>query len=306
MRTNLPISLLLGLFLSLWPIGSMGRIAVADQQLQRITVELSSGRSLSGFVDSQTDANRLWLRWGQGLMVVLRPIHWEKVVCVQADGESFSAGDFLRTVNGGRKTLPGSTDEPVVLRLPAERFATPSNATSDRLPQDTAATSMVGARAAVERVGSARKVRSLVIDARVANWDGDVEVDGLIVHVYPTDAEGRPVPVSGTLEVNLIGTGGGSGIPANRLARWTRRVRDTDFNSGRVSYRLPFQSIHPEFDPQWSSYGVVHCRLSVPGVGVFERTESSLRLRPYSAFRDGLQLGTGRRFLSLEKTGRGK
>jgi hypothetical protein len=44
----------------------------------------------------------------------------------------------------------------------------------------------------------------------------------------------------------------------------------------------------------------------VPGQGTFETTESLLRIRPYSAVRDQLQLSTGRRFFPRERTGDGR
>ncbi|MFH1923324.1 MAG: hypothetical protein ABIP48_25965, partial [Planctomycetota bacterium] len=71
-----------------------------------------------------------------------------------------------------------------------------------------------------------------------------------------------------------------------------------------AKYRFPFQAVHPEFDLELAPYAAVHARLSVPGEGVFEATESDVRVRPYSATRDHLQYTTGQRFFPLERTGR--
>ena len=154
-----------------------------------------------------------------------------------------------------------------------------------------------------------RCVRSLAVDAWVSNWDSDVEVDGLVVEVRPLDAHGAVVPVHGVLEVKLIGWPidiTTAGQPPVRLGRWTQLVRPAELGSLGGRYRLPFQSVHPEFNLQWASYGAVCARLSVPGQGVFEATQSSVRIRPYSAVRDHLQQVTGQRFFRVERTGRAR
>jgi hypothetical protein len=91
-----------------------------------------------------------------------------------------------------------------------------------------------------------------------------------------------------------------------REARWVKSVRIEDFSAGGATVKLPFLRFHPEFDSHRAPYGAVHVRLSVPGHGVFEATQSVVRLRPYSATRDRYQQRTGRRFLDMERTGRGQ
>lgn len=149
---------------------------------------------------------------------------------------------------------------------------------------------------------------ALTIDARVANWDGDVEVDGLIVEIRPLDAEGGVIAVDGTLEISLLGwrsgTSGFEQVPV-RVGRWTKRLRQDEFGPLGAHFRFPFQSVHPEYHLDWAPHGGVHARLSVPGQGVFEATDAAVRIRPYSAFRDRLQHTTGGRFVPLERTGRG-
>jgi hypothetical protein len=143
----------------------------------------------------------------------------------------------------------------------------------------------------------------------VANWDGDVEVDGLLVRLRPLDAAGEEVPVEGTLEVRLIGWRTGrtrSRQGPVRLARWTRAVGPAEWGPFGIEYRLPFQSVHPEFDLRWAAHGTVHARLSVPGQGVFEVSQSTVRIRPYSALRDHLEYVSGGRFYPGERTGRGR
>ena len=151
-----------------------------------------------------------------------------------------------------------------------------------------------------------RPVRSLAVDAWVANWDDDVEVDGLVVQVIPQDDYGSMVPVRGVLEVNLLGERRGALKHRQSfvgLGRWTRRVRHDDFGPSGAVYRLPFQAVHPEFDLSKEPYGAVHVRLTVPGHGVFDATADMVRIRPYGTVRDHLQQATGERFFRTERTG---
>lgn len=152
-----------------------------------------------------------------------------------------------------------------------------------------------------------RRVTSLAIDAWTANWDADVEVDGLIVEVAPSDAEGLLVPVWGTLEVRLFAqrrAGGKHPEPFDMRQRWTERVRPSDFGRGAAAarYRLAFapSASNPEFDGAVARYGAVVVELSVPGQGTYTATASTVRLRPPSPVRDALERATGERFFPGE------
>jgi len=271
-----------------------------------VVVELASGRSLVAAVAPQTDGTTLWLRWRHGTMSVLRPIDWERVVRAEYAGQGLSA-DQLRTALLGPEPLLSTTGESLApgegtfhvrsLRQPAPPVAEPTPAMSSR-PATT--TREPGP-------GTARLVKSLAIDAWAANWDDDVEVDGVIVDVRPLDAQGAIAPVHGTLEVDVIGWRTGRTRPDQppvRLGRWTRPVEPDDFVLRGTKYRFPFRSAHPEFDPQLAPHATVHARLCVPGRGVFDASSRDVRIRPYSALRDHLQQTTGRRFYDVERTGR--
>ena len=151
-------------------------------------------------------------------------------------------------------------------------------------------------------------------EAWVANWDRDVENDGLAVNVVPLDAYGRAMAVSGTLEVYLVGprvrkfqeAPHSRGSKLDRLGRWVKPVHPSDFSESGFACRLPFQGTHPEFDNRLGSHAMVNVRLVVPGSGTFERTIDYVRIRPFSPLRDYHQLNTGRRWLAIEQTGRGK
>ena len=69
--------------------------------------------------------------------------------------------------------------------------------------------------------------------------------------------------------------------------------------------KLPYQSVHPEFDREINPFGLVHVRMAIAGHGVFEASSAMVRLRPYSSVRDHQQQWRGRRFFHQEMTGRG-
>lgn len=262
-----------------------------------ITVHVASGHLFTGEIDSRTDRSQLWLRWQRGSAVLRRPIRWDRVVRARVAGEDLS-GEELRQIVAAVKAdaFPGSETGAVKQRRVIGGSAGP--------PRPAPAADITPG----EPRGRPR-VRSLAMDAMLANWDADVEVDGLLLHVYPLDAEGVLVPVRGRLEIDLWGHRLGV-VKHPRtfrgLGRWTRTVRFEDFGPAKAVYRLPFQGLHPEFDLELAPHGAVHARLSVPGHGTFEASEGMVRIRPYSAVRDQLQHATGRRFFPLERTGDGR
>jgi hypothetical protein len=156
-------------------------------------------------------------------------------------------------------------------------------------------------------------VTSIRADSWAANWDADVENDGIVVQVVALDANGYPVPVSGRLEVFLIGprktrfsdAPTSQGVRFDRLGHWARRVEPEDLQDSEMTYRLAYQAINPQFDMRLGSHALVNVRLAVPGSGTFERTIDYVRIQPFSPLRDYHQLDTSRRWLDVEQTGRG-
>ena len=157
-------------------------------------------------------------------------------------------------------------------------------------------------------------VTTIAFDARVANWDADVETDGLVVDLYPLDAYGNIVPVRGTAEVEFFASQRrdfqyaplSGGDTFELLERWTRSFEPFDVGSGGIRLRLPFGAIHPELRSDWLAWplGLVHVRLVVPGAGVFDDSRDAVRVRPWAPNRDYLEMNTGRRFLPTERLGR--
>jgi len=268
--------------------------AVSAGETGCISVEVASGRVFRGEVDPKTDDRHLWMRFGAGAVIVQRPIRWESVAQVRFGNLDIPAQEFRDLVDSLRAKIGTKMSEAKTNLL----------IIGDSTKQNAGVSS-----SREEYSRQVERVRSLAIEATVANWDADVEVDGLLVCVYPLDVEGHLVELGGTLQVELIGRENvalARGSSFRRLGRWSRKVEANDFGLRGAVYRLPFQGAHPQFDTGYSAHGAVHARLVVPGQGVFEATASDVRVRPPSAFRDDLQQGTGHRYFHGERTGRGQ
>lgn len=264
--------------------------AVAAQADELVSIELVSGKSFTAHVDARTDDEHLWLRFGSGGVLIRRAIEWDSVSKAQHKGQAID--------NNELKALATAAEE-----ITSEQISTP--------PPRTGPSDADRARALLD---FGRRVSSVDFDAHLANWDRDVEFDGIALRLFPLDANGRLTKVRGTLEAELVvnrkqdfnDVPRSRGHKARQLGSWTVAINHGDVTEDGVLVKLPFQAAHPEFDTRWASHGLVHVRLIVPGHGVFEHSFDSVRVRPYSPLRDSLERQTGRRFLPTEQTGRGK
>ena len=265
------------------------------------TVHLASGRSLTGEVDSRSNDSQLWLRFVQERTMIVRRIDWDRVADVQI-GDSAMSVDELRT-----QLAKLGSEPPKAFRF-EERYA--FNAKETQIVHEIGGPARLStARGFIPRQhrDPLAPVRTIAIDAYVANWDADVEVDGIALYVYPLDGHGMLTPTGGSLEVTLVGhysAGYTSPGQFQRIGRWARSVRPANVGADGFLFRLPFQAVHPEFERELSKTGLLHVRLSVPGHGVFEASEAALRVRPYSPVRDRLEQVEDRRFFPIERTGR--
>ncbi len=314
MNTVVPTCLLFGTFLAGSP--GAGRPCETRRPAEprgSVTVETSSGRRFSGDVDARSNADCLWLRSTYGKSWILRPIRWHRVVHVSLGEERYTSEAFRAAVRLVLATIPPQPISPrpaTVWRLGPQDEITHGEKSKprDTLPEQGHRRVPFAAASVPRPAPPARlpPVRAVEIDVRVANWDRDVEVDGLLVEVRPQSAGGATVPAEGTLWVNLVGrpnTPVNRPAPPVRLGRWSRRVAAEDFGLRPAVYRLPFQAANPAFDMDIAPDGLVNARLSVPGQGVFEASRCSVRLRPYCCFRDELFRATGRWYLPRERTG---
>ncbi len=258
-----------------------------------IQVTVTSGRTFIGQVDEQTDAERLVLRSGSDRAWVRRPIAWRRITSAEHDGQTLTV-DELKTAAERLKTAP--------VELPKSPRPTASAADVTLLQHPT------------EVVPLPPIVCAITFDAALANWDGDVEADGLLIALQPLDDWGQYTPASGTVEIELFARQSrvfhhaplSGGRTVEPIARWTCAVTPADFGPSGAVLKFPFGASHPEFAGDLGSYGLVHVRFSVPGSGVFAHSQDGVRIRPFTPLRDTMQLNTGRRFLPSEMTGRGK
>ena len=112
-------------------------------------------------------------------------------------------------------------------------------------------------------------------DAFIANWDGDVETDGLIVDLLPLDNYGNLVRAGGVAQIELFASQRrtmqhaprSGGDTFERVERWTQAIEPAQIGPSGVRLRLPFGQIHPELDPDWLAYnyGLVHVQFVFSG-----------------------------------------
>lgn len=270
---------------------------------QQITVELTSGRVFTAEVDARTGDDRLWLRYGTDNITLLRPVSWQHVVRAERDGTAVPLDQLREYAESIKSPAPKWTSIDDTKRRLRNEPEFNAGASPVRLSY---------AAQARDALAFAPRVRSVQFEAQLANWDGDVEADGLILRVYPVDENGRLTPVDGTLEAELNALGGakfhevphGRGQVPVRVARWTRAFAAEDVGPDGLVVKLPFQALAPEFDTDLSSFGLVHVRLVVPGHGTFDDSQDVIRIRPFAPLRDNLERSGHDRFLPNERSGR--
>lgn len=270
------------------------------QVLTRATIEVTNGRRFEGYIDADSTDEQLVLRFERGSAVLWRPIRWQDMLAAKIEGKSVTVSQLKATYRP-LATAPKSKAE----RAKANGSQTSPSDLPPGAPQEVPAD---------KPPLVPQRVMHIACDALLANWDADVEADGLVIHLQPVDQYQDLAVATGTLEVELFTLQARAfhHAPNNRgrsvepIVRWAQSVNVSDYSNRGAVIRLPFQAAHPEFDDSLGAYGLVHIKFSVPGSGVFEQSIDGVRIRPWSPLRDYLQMDTGRRFLPHEGTGRGK
>lgn len=254
-----------------------GRVVSAAET---IVVHTHDGRVRTGVVDAQTTGTDLWLRASSPGIVAMSSIRWNDISRIEAGGKIYPVEAFV------------AVSERFKSSLSADFFAkTPA----DRLEEAERA-------AEAARLNAVdRRVQSLTIDAYLANWDRDAEVDGLELRVYPLNIDRAVIPVDGLVTAELIG----QYYPeihifdpvqqeVQLLEKWTERVHPRSFGNDGAVLRLRFRARHPEFDLAVRYFGQVNVKLNVQGQGTYDATVP-VTLRTFSPLREQLQLyhGTG-------------
>jgi hypothetical protein len=253
-----------------------------------VVVTLQDGRELRpATIDARTTNQHLWLRYGSGAAVIQRRLAWTGVQLVEQGTLAASPNQIRAMIDESRA-----------------RYG------QDVLGEDSGITDASTSRVLLSR--RLKPVSQLHCDAALANWDNDVESDGLQLNVLPLDSGGCLRPVEGTLHVaawaerhvKFHQVRRERGLQLQAVGTWTVPVRSSVFVEEGMVASLPFRASNPELNTQWSSHGLIHVRLVVPGQGVFERSLDGIRLRPFAPVRDAMEQESGRRFLPNERIGR--
>jgi hypothetical protein len=263
-----------------------------------ISVELQNGHVVQGEADEQTDDLRLWLRRETEGIQLTSGFAWNQVRQVNSGGKAFLGRDFLAAADAIKSAGKSYQQLPYATR--GDQSIQQASVESEILPKPV---SERFHRKAVER-----RVKTLYIEAYLAQWDGDPQADGLRVFVYPLAADGELVPVNGQIDLFLLGeieraTGvvGNPTLPQFReLERNSQLVAAGDFIRGAAMYELPFRQFHPDFYFDVARQALVHARLGVPGQGLFLASDANVQLRGFSRIRDELQMKTPQRFFPQE------
>lgn len=253
-------------------------------QAAPIQVETHDGRTLTGEVDSRSDARTLWLRHSEQCIVLTTAIPWQNVVGGRAQGKSLSASEL-------RRSYPDlATDAPRGL-LAEYELPNPGNF-------------LQGPPRTRKRLRPRFQIATVECEAQLANLNRTVDLDGVRLFVTAADIHGTYGPVCGTVTVRLLGQTIDSHTGKDRireLERWNRELSYADFAEGVAVVNLPFRHIRPDANPEICTAAMLNVRLGVRGEGNFEST-IPLPLREYNPLRDALQYQEGSRFFRDELT----
>jgi len=252
-----------------------------------VSIRLTDGSKLIAEVHPRTNDEHLWLRFASGRAVILRAVTWDRIAEATIGDEPVSAAAL-------QQMAAQQVDEDDSTPPAAIQSTEPSYADQAR-----------------ELLGFRRRITSVDFDAQIANWDQDVEFDGIALRLFPLDANGQLTRVRGMLNAEIVATRrqkyndapSARGQIPSRLAQWSVNVDADEVTENGALVKLPFQTDHPEFDTSWATHGLVHVRFVVPGHGVFEHSFDGVRVRPYAPLRDAMERQNGQRFLPTEQTG---
>ena len=209
-----------------------------------VKVVLKNGREVRGLIDQESGRKSLWVRIERGNVRLTIEYAWK---------------DVRHVVFGKSAKLTG-----VELRRHVHRYRSKGRRLTGPEPWQK------GALRRQQQNGQPQQVRSLQVEATLANWDRDEEPDGFLITVIPRNANGEVIRTNGQLQVKLIGQRVDTAVfpnPLVQLEQWGARI-----TSQTTVVRLPFRRIRPESDLTLSSLGKLVVRLNVPGTGSFDAT----------------------------------
>ena len=128
-------------------------------------VSVVSGRQFQGTIDATSNGSHVVLRTEKHGMMIRRPIEWHRITSATSDG---NPADLVALRQQAIDRQPQLHDQPQSLIKRIElRTALP--------PDEPAIESPPPVRVAL-----------VAFDAYVANWDADLETDGLVLDVAPS------------------------------------------------------------------------------------------------------------------------
>lgn len=252
-----------------------------------IDVELADGTIVTGEVDAQTDADRLWLRREETGIVLCSGYSWDEVQALYRGQNRIVGTEIPKSIGDLKSPAKSVLDITPAISPEATARLTPAN-----LPV----------------TNTRPRIESLHIEAQLARWGRTAANDGLRVFVFPLSADGQLVPVRGQLGLSLfaeiVNARGGEYTVLRpdfrELESTSELVRISDFANGPAVFQLPFRRFHPDVDFDFAPGAVVHARLGIAGQGVFEASADCVPTRNFSPIRDQLQLYQGQRFFPGE------
>jgi hypothetical protein len=225
--------------------------AIRAAESELVMVQVQDGRVLVGEVDQRTNDQELWIRATSPDLALSVGLPWNQVAWIQHANRQFKPDRFRRLARELAAPLPkGFFREPQIYTHPEVRS------------ED----SVRNGRVYMVRPPAAEPTaETLIVQAHVANWDGDAETDGLELTIVPQSSTRNVAPLDGVLVVELQGRKYRSAprrSPIVDLEKWSLRVRSQDFGPLGATYRLPFQTFFPSRDPSIARDGTLRVQLT--------------------------------------------
>ncbi len=259
-----------------------------------ITIQLASGRTYRGTVDSQTDEQELWFQYGTERFKVIRPIAWERVTGAKIDGSEFTGEElkqqiFVQESDSSPMRLKKQPDQVTVAMNWNEVFDTESAHQSRRRSHGAAKIQTTDTPGDDLPQRTRARVATISVDAYLSNWDADAVADGLSVYVTPLDKAEQGVPTSGLVQIELWShvkrsyraLGYSHRGEARRIGYWAKTIQSAQWTPRGYRVRLPFQSLDPSHDERVSRFGTLRVKLVAPGVGTFEAEPLNVRIKRF-------------------------
>lgn len=274
--------LFLALALALAFLSDVGALRVDVACAAGVQVVTFEGRTLAGEIDSRSDDARLWLRMQRGDAVLTSSVAWGDIAAARVGDEAVDAHELKQQ----RREL--ATAAPRWMAA-----AEPTTAAAVQPPTIIAQ--------------PARRVRTVeIVSACLANFDRDVEPDGLAIWIAALDDTGAPVAVRGNLTARLYGElrpGSVREVTFGALDEWTRPVAASNFENGVATYELRFRRTAPEWQFELLPDALIEVSLLAFGEGHFSAS-APVVVRAFNPLRDNQQLLLKSRFLPGEHHGR--